>query len=41
MGYHLGWHFIVGCPLMGGRGEFRKKHQKQLRKKKRIYIYMH
>jgi hypothetical protein len=35
MGSHLGWHFPVGCPLRGGRGEFiLKKHQKQLRKKK-------
>jgi hypothetical protein len=20
MGCHLGWHFAVGCPLRGGRG---------------------
>jgi hypothetical protein len=38
MGCHLGWHFPVGCPLRGDRGEYKQKgllfHQKQLRKKK-------
>ncbi len=36
MGCHLGWHFAVGCPLRGGRGEYEQQgllHQKQLRKK--------
>jgi hypothetical protein len=23
MGCHLGWHFPVGCPLRGGRGEYK------------------
>ncbi len=22
LGCHLGWHFAVGCPLRGGRGEY-------------------
>jgi hypothetical protein len=38
MGCHVGWHFPVGCPLRGGRGENKLEellfHQKQLRKKK-------
>jgi hypothetical protein len=24
MGCHLGWHFAVGCPLIGGRGEYKQ-----------------
>jgi hypothetical protein len=40
MGCHLGWHFTVGCPLRGGRGECKKIrtivlfHKKQLREKR-------
>jgi hypothetical protein len=26
MGCHLGWHFPVGCPLRGGKGE--NKHNR-------------
>jgi hypothetical protein len=37
MGCYLGWHFPVGCPLRGGRGEYEQQgllfHQKQLMKK--------
>jgi hypothetical protein len=36
-GMVLGWYFAVGCPLRGGRGEYKQLgllfHQKQLRKK--------
>jgi hypothetical protein len=38
MGCHLGWYFAEGCPLRGGRGVFIKKHQKQLRKKKKNFL---
>jgi hypothetical protein len=24
MGCHLGWHFTVGCPPRGGRGEYKQ-----------------
>jgi hypothetical protein len=34
MGCYLGWHFAVGCPLRGGRGEFRKKTPKTIKEKK-------
>jgi hypothetical protein len=39
MGCHLRWHFPVGCPLRGSRGEYKKTigtsvQPKQLRKKK-------
>jgi hypothetical protein len=25
MGCYLGWDFAVGCPLRGGRGEYKNK----------------
>jgi hypothetical protein len=35
MGSHLGWHFAVCCPLMGGRGGFIiKKTPKTIKEKK-------
>jgi hypothetical protein len=34
MGSHVGWHIAVCCPLRGGRGEFRKKTPKTIRKNK-------
>jgi hypothetical protein len=39
MGCQQGWHFAVGCPLRGGRGEHKQEgllfHQKKLRKNNR------